>query len=435
MGPGPREMNAITAIMPSCGFHAAPYPEFPSERRKVNAPHQSISLLDIRPMSDPLSGTGVLQVLPSLTTGGVEKGTVEIAAAIVRAGGRSVGASAGGRMVSELERSGTHHETLPMNSKNPVTLLGNAFRLVKLIRRDEISIVHARSRAPAWSAWLAARLTGAHFITTYHGTYSDGFRLKRHYNAVMARGEIVIVASQFIAGLITERHHVPPEKIRIVPRGVDPAVFDPTEVSRERTDRLRARWGIPAGVSVVLLPGRLTSWKGQSVLIDAIARVRSRTLCCILVGSDQGRKAYSQSLLDQARRLGLADRVFLVGECDDMPAALSLADVVVHASIKPEAFGRVVIEAQAMGRPVIASDLGGPVETVRHGETGWRVRPNDPQALAIIIQDVLSLLPERLMVIGAQARVSVPTVASMQAATIAAYQDVLAATAKHENIP
>ncbi len=333
----------------------------------------------------------ILQVLPSLVTGGVERGTVEITRAIADAGATALVASAGGRMVPAIERAGGRHITLPLNSKNPLTMWRNASRLATLIGVENIAIVHARSRAPAWSAWWACQRAGAHFLTTYHGTYREDLPFKRRYNAVMAKGERVIAASRFIAGLIVAQHAVDPARIRIIPRGVDPAVFDPAAINGGRIARLAAEWRLPDGAAVALLPGRLTSWKGQAVLIEAVARLARRDVCCVLVGSDQGRWRYTAGLIRQGEAYGIADRLRLVGECDDMPAALMLADVVVHASTEPEAFGRVVIEAQAMGRPVIASDLGGPVETVEHGVTGWRVPPGDAAALAAAIEQALAL--------------------------------------------
>ncbi|MGA9868943.1 MAG: glycosyltransferase family 4 protein [Acetobacteraceae bacterium] len=371
----------------------------------------------------------ILQVLPALDTGGVERGTVEITEAIARAGWTALVASAGGRMVAEVERAGGRHITLPLRAKGPVGILANARRLARLIAAERVDIVHARSRAPAWSAWLAARRAGARFITTYHGAYGEDLPFKRHYNAVMARGEIVIAASRFIAGLVVQRHGVDPSRVRVIPRGIDPAVFDPDAISAERVTRLRTAWSLPNDVPVVVLPGRLTSWKGQEVLIDAAARLGRRDARIVLVGSDQGRTAYSEGLRRRAAAVGLADQLHLAGECDDVPAALSLADVVVHASTEPEAFGRVVIEAQAMGRLVIASDLGGPVETVIEGETGWRVPPGDPAALAAAIDRALALPETVRREMGARARAGVLarcTTAAMQKATLDVYREVLA---------
>jgi glycosyltransferase involved in cell wall biosynthesis len=374
----------------------------------------------------------VLQVLPSLVTGGVERGTVEITRAVAEAGGVALVASAGGRMVSAVERAGGRHITLPLASKLPLTIWRNAARLAALILAERVAIVHARSRAPAWSAWLACRRTGAHFVTTYHGAYGEDLPFKRRYNSVMAKGERVIAASRFIAGLIAARHGVDPAQIRLIPRGVDPAVFDPGAVSADRIARVADAWCLPDGASVVLLPGRLTSWKGQRVLIAAVARLARRDVCCVLVGSDQGRSRYAAGLIRQAQALGIADRLRLAGECDDMPAALMLADVVVHASTQPEAFGRVVIEAQAMGRPVIAADLGAPVETVEQGVTGWRVPPGDAGALAAAIERALALPSDARAELGARARDAVLrgyTVAAMQAATLAVYDELLVGVA------
>jgi glycosyltransferase involved in cell wall biosynthesis len=383
-------------------------------------------------MDTGFSNTAVLQVLPSLVTGGVERGTVEITRAIAKAGGIALVASAGGRMVAAVNRAGGRHVTLPLDSKNPLTIWRNAALLADVVRTERVAIVHARSRAPAWSARLACRRTGAHFVTTYHGAYREDLPFKRHYNAVMAKGERVIVASRFIAELIVAQHGTDPACIRLIPRGVDPAAFNPDAVSGDRIARLERAWRVPEGAPVVLLPGRLTRWKGQAVLIEAIASLTRRDVCCVLVGSDQGRARYTAQLIRHAEALGVADRLRLAGECDDMPAALMLADVVVHASTEPEAFGRVVIEAQAMGRPVIASDLGGPVETVEQGVTGWRVPPGDAGALAAAIEQVLALPAAVRADLGIRARAAVQrgyTVAAMQAATLAVYDELLVGVA------
>lgn len=369
----------------------------------------------------------VLQVLPALVTGGVERSTVEMTEAIARAGWTALVASAGGPLVAAVEKAGGRHVVLPLRAKSPLGVLRNAHRLARLIRAAGVDLVHARSRAPAWSAWFAVRRTGVHFVTTYHGVYGEDLPFKRRYNAVMAKGEEVIVASHFVARLVAERHGLPPERLRVIPRGVDPALFDSAAVSAGRRMRLAGAWGLPTGVPVIMLPGRLTGWKGQGVLLDAVAQLRCRDVRCVLVGADQGSGA---RLRQQAARLGIAARVILPGDCDDMPAALTLADIVVHASTAPEAFGRVVIEAQAMARPVIASDLGGPVETVEHGVTGWRVAPGDATALADTITHVLAMPAGERAAITATARAWVlqrATTAGMQAATLDVYRDVLRA--------
>lgn len=369
----------------------------------------------------------ILQVLPALGTGGVERGTIEMTEAIAGCGGIALVASAGGAQEPLIRRAGGRHITLPLDTKNPWAIWRNAAKLATLIRAEGVSIVHARSRGPAWSAKLACRRTGAHFMTTHHGTYSENLPFKRRYNAVMASGERVIAASRFIAGLIEQRYGTDPRHIRIIPRGVDTAIFDPDVVSPGRIARLATSWRLPDGVTTVLLPGRLREWKGQSVLLDAIARMTRKDVCCVLVGGGDGR--ITSRLIRQAERLGISDRIRLVGNSDDMPAVLMLADVVIHASTAPEAFGRVVIEAQAMGRLVIASDLGGPVETVEDGVTGWRVPPGDADALAITIDHALSLSQADRIGMEEAARASVLrsyTKQAMQEATLDVYEELLA---------
>ncbi|HEV2551057.1 MAG TPA: glycosyltransferase family 4 protein [Stellaceae bacterium] len=333
----------------------------------------------------------VLQVLPRLVTGGVERGTVDVAAALVAAGWKAVVASAGGPMVRELERAGARHVELPLASKNPWTMRGNVERLAELIRRERIDIVHARSRAPAWSAGAASRRTGAHFVTTFHNVYGDSWWLKRRYNGIMAEGERVIAISNFVAAHVASRYGVPPERLRIIPRGVDFTRFDPERVSAERVIQLARQWRLPDGVPVVMLVGRLTRWKGQLVLIDAVAQLRREDLRCMLVGAGEAR--YRRDLIAAIKARGLEGVFQIVDDCRDIPAAYMLSDVVVSASTRPEGFGRVMAEAQAMGRPVIATDHGGAREIIRTGETGWLVPPADGAALAVAIADALTLTP------------------------------------------
>ena len=378
-------------------------------------------------MTSRATPPAVLQILPSLVSGGVERGTLEIAEAIVAAGMRAVVASAGGPLVPALESLGARHVTLPLATKSPLGIWRNAAALADLVRAEGIAILHARSRAPAWSALLAARRTGARFVTTYHGTYNEGLPGKRLYNSVMARGDRVIAISRFIADHVRSRHGVGDDRLRIIPRGVDERIFDPARVAPERIAALRAAWGVPEGRPVVMLPGRVTRWKGQGVLVEAMARLPGDALA-LLVGDAGAKPAFRDELLARIAALGLNDRVRLVGHAQDVPAALLLADVVVHASTDAEAFGRTVIEAQAMARCVVASDLGGPTETVEHGVTGWRVPPGDAQALAVAIGRVLAMPPEVRAEAGARARAAVLagyTTARMQAATLAVYREVL----------
>lgn len=370
----------------------------------------------------------ILQVLPSLVTGGVERGTVEITQSIAKAGWRAVVVSAGGRLAEAVEEAGGRHVMMPLDRKDPVSMWRNAGRLAELVRAAGVDIVHARSRAPGWSAWMAGRRTGVPFVTTYHGVYGEDLPFKRRYNSVMARGERVIVASRFVADLVAERHGVDQSRIRLIPRGIDPDVFDPNRIGLERVSRLRDAWRLPAGADVILLPGRITGWKGQSVLVSALERLARKDVVAVLAGSDQGRARVTAQLWREAQRLGVAERVRLPGDCDDMPAAMAAAHVVIHASTEPEAFGRVVIEAQAMARPVIASDRGGPAEIVQHGATGWLVPPGDPEALAKVLSEVLELSAEARLQVGRRAREVVLasfTTARMQEATLEVYRELL----------
>ncbi len=344
------------------------------------------------PEDEPTRMATVLQVVPELGSGGgVERGTVEIAQAIVEAGGRAIVASAGGAKAYELTRVRAEHVILPLNSKNPLVIRANIDRLAKLIEEQNVDIVHARSRAPAWSAYFAAKQTGRPFVTTFHGTYSTGGYLKRKYNSVMTLGDRVIAISAFIAGHVRRVYGVPTSKIRTIHRGVDLARFDPQKVSAERVASLAADWRLPDGVPIVMLPGRLTRWKGQTVFIDAIAKLGRRDIRCLLVGGDQGREDYRRELEGLVTRHGMGEVIRIVDHCDDMPAAYMLTDVVISASTDPEAFGRVIIEAQALGRPVIATDHGGARETIVEDETGWLVPPGDSEALAATLEKVLSL--------------------------------------------
>jgi glycosyltransferase involved in cell wall biosynthesis len=366
----------------------------------------------------------ILQVLPSLVSGGVERGTVEIAEAIAGAGWRAIVASEGGPLAAEIERVGGRHVALPLASKSPAAVWRNAGALAALMRAEEVAIVHARSRAPAWSALTAARRTGARFVTTYHGAYNEGLPGKRLYNSVMARGERVIAITRFIAELVQARHGTPPERIRLIPRGVDPRRFDPALVPPAQVAALRRAWGVPEGHAAILLPARLTRWKGQGVLVEAMARL-ARPAVAVLAG---GGERFRAELEAQAARLGVAERLRLIGHVEDMGAALLAADVVVHASTDPEAFGRTVIEAQAMARIVIASDLGGPRETVEEGRTGFRVPPGDPAALAAALERVLAMPEEGRARIGAEARMAVLigfTTEAMQRATLDVYRELL----------
>jgi len=371
----------------------------------------------------------VLQILPALGKGGgVERGTIEIARAISEAGGRALVVSAGGAAVHEVARAKGEHFTLPVDSKNPLVMRANVGRLMRLIREEGVDIVHARSRAPAWSACAAARKTGTPFVTTFHGTYGAGNPFKRKYNSVMTKGDRVIAISAFIAGHIRQKYGVPSQKIRVIHRGVDLEWFDPAKVPATRVATLAQQWRLGDGLPVVMLPGRLTRWKGQTVFLEALSLLGHKDMRCVLVGSDQGRTDYRHELEDLIEKYGLSSVVRIVDHCADMPAAYMLTDVVVSASTDPEAFGRVVPEAQAMGRPVIASDHGGARETVIEGKTGWLTPPGDAEALAGAIDRVLRLKPEARQALADRAIANVRenfSKDSMCAKTLEVYNEVL----------
>lgn len=344
-------------------------------------------------MTSTLTAT-ILQVIPELETGGAERTTLEVAEALIKAGAKAVVASQGGALVPELEALGATHITLPIASKNPLTMQLNIGRLRKAIAQHQVDIVHARSRAPAWSALSAARGADIPFITTYHGAYKAKNSLKRKYNGIMARGDFVIANSRYTRASILAEHAPNPLKdparLITIPRGADLSRFDPVTLEPARVAALEMAWRGGDALKV-LLPGRLTEWKGQKILIQAaqILRVTRQTmnLQIVLAGSAQGRTGYEAELRQLIEKYEVGDMVIMPGNCADMPAAYKWADLVVSASLRPEAFGRVAIEAQAMGCPVVATDHGGARETVVNEVTGYLVPPGNAQALALAISD------------------------------------------------
>jgi glycosyltransferase involved in cell wall biosynthesis len=344
----------------------------------------------IVPVASTVRPPVVLQILPSLVSGGAERGTVELAGALVETGWTSYVASGGGPLESEIARAGATHLNLPLASKNPLVMRRNTVALARLIRQLGVDIVHARSRAPAWSAGAAARATGRRFVTTFHNAYGARTALKRRYNSVMARGDRVIAISEFVADHVARVYGVGRDRLRTIPRGVDLEIFDPNRVGAQRIVNLARQWRLPDGIPVVMLPGRLTRWKGGLDFITAVAKLGRNDICCVLAGSEQ-RHGFRRELEAAIRDNGLAGLFRIVEECRDMPAAYMLADVVVSASRDPEGFGRVIVEAQAMGRPVVATDHGGARETIVPGLTGWLVPPRDPAALAAVLGEALSI--------------------------------------------
>ncbi|MCH8490827.1 MAG: glycosyltransferase family 4 protein [Oceanicaulis sp.] len=370
----------------------------------------------------------ILQLIPELEAGGAERTTIEIAEAVTRAGGRCLVASRGGRLEDALAEAGGELVRLDMKSKNPVTLWRNAARLTRLIRSEDVNIVHARSRAPAWSGRWAAGRTGAHFVTTYHGTYSAKSGLKRAYNAVMAGGERVIANSHFIADHVRTHHRVGEARLRVIPRGGDLDVFDPQAVRAKRIARMREGWGAAAEDAVILLPGRLTRWKGQAFMIDVMAGwdCARRRVHLVCLGDAQGRSGYAAELEAQAQAANVT--LVLPGHESDMAAAYLAADVVVCPSLQPEAFGRTAAEAQAMGAPVIAADHGGAREVVADRETGWRAAPGDTDSWRTAMTAAVSLSPKERAELSARARARAAQLFSKQAlqeSTLQVYRELL----------
>ena len=409
-------------------------------------------------MSKPNSSPAILQVIPGLDTGGAELSTLEMVEALHAVGARARVATQGGRMQDEVVRRGGELIMFPAASKNPLQMLRNVGFLADLCKREGVALVHARSRAPAWSALGAARRAGLPYVTTYHGAYNEGEPFKRLYNSVMARGDRVIANSRYTANLVMQRHSPAPERLSVIYRGVDVQVYQRQAVDEGRLEALRAAWGVSAGQKLILHPARLTGWKGQTVVVEAAALLAQKLqngangqdvsgkgengreetdFVFILAGDHQGRDDYKDALLARIKELGLEGRVRLVGHCDDMAAAYAAAYVTLIASIEPEAFGRTSAEAQAMGCPVIATNIGAPPETVlaapnvAAGEiTGWLTAPQQPQALADALGEVLAVSSEDYKAMAARARLNVTrnyTDLLMKHKTLAVYDELLGA--------
>jgi glycosyltransferase involved in cell wall biosynthesis len=368
-------------------------------------------------LSHPLAGRTILQIIPELEAGGAERTAVDVAAGLAHAGARALVATEGGRLVGELQTKGGIWVPFPAATKNPVSMLMNVRRLARICHEEGVSLVHARSRAPAWVGLGAARSLGLPFVTTYHGSYGGRSAVKVLYNSVMARGDVVIANSHYTADLIRASYPQASDRLRVVHRGTDFAVFTPSAVAPERIENLRKAWGVAPHERVVLLAARLTGWKGQKVLVEAAARLRDQGLAdvgFILAGDPQGRDSYVRDLDNLIASRKLASVVRRVGHCTDMPAAFLAASVVTVPSTEPEAFGRSAVEAQAMGTPVVVSDLGAVPETVLappdvapHERTGWRVPAGDADALAQAIGSALTLGATAKATLAARARAHV----------------------------
>lgn len=379
------------------------------------------------------AGRRILQVVPALGEGGAERGTIDLARYLLAQDWTPLVASSGGRGERELRQLGVATFRLPLHAKNPLVIRANIARLQRLVHEHGVQLIHARSRAAAWSGWYAARRCGIPFVTTFHGVYSGSRRfLKRRYNGIMAQGDRVIAVSEHVATHVRERYGVADDRLRVIPRGIDIDAFAAEAIAPERIEDLARRWHVPKGgegaVKVVMLPGRITRIKGHLLLLQAIAAMSRRNFLCLLVGRLDRASSYVREIERQIEARGLSEVVRLVGGCSDMPAALSLADVVVVPSIGAEAFGRVSIEAQALGRPVVATDIGGLGETLMPASTGWLVPPDDQGELARALELALAMPQDARARLAGRARRLVErcfSVERMAESTLAVYRELL----------
>ncbi len=333
----------------------------------------------------------IVQLLPELDEGGVEGETLDLAVYLASKGYRSIVISGGGRLVSQLEKSGCIHVLWPCVGEKSYRCLRYISKLRNFLIEERVDILHLRSRLPAWVGYFAWKMLPNHkrpvLITTFHGFYSVN-----SYSRIMTKGERVVAVSETIKEHILENYRARESKIRLIHGGFDTQEFSPSAVSADRINRLRQKWLVGhKNMPVIVLPGRLTQWKGQDLLIESLALIKEHDFVALLIGDTVENPSFTRKLKELITTKGLADKVLLVGHCSDMPAALLLADIVVSASsTQPEAFGKVAIEAMAMGKPIVATAHGGSLETVLHKKTGWLVPPQDPRQMASVLLDALS---------------------------------------------
>ncbi len=353
----------------------------------------------------------VLQVIPKLGYGGAETGCYDIAHYLTENNCKSFIVTSGGELLKFVDKKKVKVFRLPVNSKNPLLILINAMILIGIILINNISIVHARSRAPAWSCLLASKLTGRKFVTTFHGTYNFKSNIKKIYNSVMTRSDLIIAGSNFIFSHIKENYSKyldDRKKLMVIFRGINVDYFDPTTKFETDEKKLLKKWEIEKDKKIILLPGRLTSWKGQEVFIEAINLVNIElgyeAFYAVILGSDQGRDLYKKKLVRLLEQYRLTKQIRFVDHCKDMALAYKVSDIVVSASIEPEAFGRVAVEAQSMERPIIASNIGGSNETIVDEKTGFLYEAGDAKALSKKILKLLYLDETLLKSIGTEGR-------------------------------
>ena len=353
----------------------------------------------------------VLQVIPKLGFGGAETGCYDIAHYLAEQDCESYIATSGGELLKYVKKNKVKIFRLPVHSKNPIMIFLNAILLSLIILIKKINIVHARSRAPAWSCYFACLITNTNFVTTFHGTYNFKNKFKKFYNSIMLKSKLTIAGSNFIFGHISDNYNEyldKKKKLRVIFRGINVDYFNPKNISILKQEKLKKEWNIDTNKFTILMPGRLTYWKGQEKFIEAlnilIVDYNFTNFQAILLGSNQGRKVYSKKLLSLVERYSLTKKIKFIQNCKEMPLAYSLADVVVSASIEPEAFGRVSVESQAMCKPIIASNIGGSKETVLNKKSGFLYKHDDPRELAKNLNTVIQLSQEELKLMGNEGR-------------------------------
>jgi len=378
-------------------------------------------------MSD-IKKYSVLQVLPHLNSGGLVSGAIEISLSLINNNFNSYVLTKGGRREREIVRAGGILFKMNVASKNPIVMFKNIYKIIKIIKDYKIDIIHTRSRAPAWSAYFAAKKMNIPFITTFHGTYGINNRIKKIYNSIMVRGDKVIAISAFIKNHIISNYNVDEDRVETIPRGIDISVFNSENVSNERLIYFTNKFNIMDNSYVILLPGRITRWKGHILLIEAIAELKRKDFICIFVGDSQGRTKYVAELHNLINKYELSDKFRIAENQIDMSAIYKLSDIVISASTDPEAFGRVIAEAQAMGRLTIAADHGGASEIIVDGVTGWLFEANNSSALAKKIDYALniSLEDRNIMAINSVERIKKNfNNKFMSLRTIKVYKDIL----------
>ncbi|MGC6485314.1 MAG: glycosyltransferase family 4 protein [Candidatus Puniceispirillales bacterium] len=378
--------------------------------------------------SSQLSGKVIVQILPELEKGGVERGTIEMAAAITAAGGRAIVISHGGALVARLQRVGGEHYNLPVHSKNPLKWPGIRRKVRQILKLTGADLVHIRSRAPAWIAMPAARSLGIPVVTTIHGRFRRENPLKNVYNGKLLKSDRVIAISNHIHQQVVDVFPQMREKMKIIHRGVDTDVFSPDKVTAQRVIRMAEKLAAPDDIPIIVLPARPTVWKGAHVLIEAAAHITDEHFMILLVGALDGSPEFQKGLISTIEKVNMTSRVRLCESVDDMAAMLMLADVVAMPSLTPEPFGRVAIEASAMGCPVVAFNHGGARESIIDGVTGWLAEPVEVLSLAACLRKALGLKTAARKKLSAEARKMVQsrfTTTRMCADTIAVYADLL----------